>query len=81
MVLKFWNFDILGDPLVWKVEILAAKEDTSSLTFNSTDKLSISDSQHNQSTGRYDLITISISDFHIQLNTNKNLNKCKSHIT
>ena len=70
---EFWNFDILGDPLVWKFEILAAKEDASSLTFNSIDKLSISDSQHNHSTGRYDPITTtSISDIHIKLNSGNN---------
>jgi len=67
---EFWNFDILGDPLVWRVTILAVKEDASSLTFNSTDKLSISDSQLNHSTGQYDPITTtSISDFHMKLNT------------
>ena len=67
---EFWNFDILGDPLVWRVTILAVKEDASSLTFNSTDKLSISDSQLNHSTGQYDPITTtSIRDFHMKLNT------------
>ena len=56
----------------WKVDILlAVKEDGSSSTFNSTDKLSISDSQLNHSTGQYEPITTtSISDFHLKLNTN-----------
>ena len=68
---EFWNFDVLGDPLVWKVDILAVKENASSLTFNSIDKLSISDSQLNHSTGQNDPITTtSISDFHKKLNTN-----------
>ena len=67
---EFWNFDVLGDPLVWKVDILAVKENASSLTFNSIDKLSISDSQLNHSTGQNDPITTtSISDFHLKLNT------------
>ena len=67
---EFWNFDVLGDPLVWKVDILAVKEHASSLTFNSIDKLSISDSQLNHSTGQNDPITTtSISDFHLKLNT------------
>ena len=68
---EFWNFDVLGDPLVWKVDILAVKEEASSLTFNSIDKLCISDSQINHSTGQNDPITTtSISDFHLKLNTN-----------
>ena len=68
---EFWNFDVLGDPLVWKVDILAVKENASSLTFNSIDKLSISDSQLNHSTGQnYQITTTSISDFHLKLNTN-----------
>jgi hypothetical protein len=68
---EFWNFNVLGDPLVWKIDILAVKEDTSSLTFTSTDKLSISDSQINQSTGQYDPITTtSMSDFRLKQKTN-----------
>ena len=38
---EFWNFDVLGDILVWKVQLLTLEEEASSMTFNSTDKLSI----------------------------------------
>ena len=70
---EFWNFDVLGDILVWKVQILALEEEASSMTFNSTDKLSISDSQLNPTTGQYcPLTSTSINDIQIKRNTGNN---------
>ena len=62
-----------GDILVWKVQILALEEEASSMTFNSTDKLSISDSQLNPTTGQYGPLTsTSINDIHMKRNSVNN---------
>lgn len=70
---EFWNFDVLGDILVWKLQILALEEEPSSMTFNSTDKLSISDSELNPSTGQYDpLSSTSINDINMKQSSGNN---------
>ena len=70
---EFWNFDVLGDILVWKVQILALQEEASSMTFSSTDKLSISDSQLNPTTGQYGPLTsTSINDIYMKRNSVNN---------
>ena len=70
---EFWNFDVLGDILVWKVQILALQEEASSMIFNSTDKLSISDSQLNPTTGQYGPLTsTSINDIYMKRNSVNN---------
>ena len=70
---EFWNFDILGDILVWRVEVLALKEEARSMTYNSSDKLSISESQLHPTTGQYSPLTAtSINDIHIKQNSGNN---------